>query len=1058
MSVINNLVRLMKGAKGGGGGGSVSQTSTPDNLRSKDTVEVVLGLGEGPWKGLVDGKKSFFVGDTALQNINDEYNFKNFTLNFFPGTDAADPIIPVLGGQASNEAVNVALASGTPVTRETTQSMIDVIEIRLAVSRLYTANSSGTFPADLELKIEYKAHSSGTWITLYGENIKLSGKTTSTYVKEFRIPVERTSDTFDIRITKISIDSTSEFFADVTWESYQQVITDQAFYNNLAAVQVIGEASDQFSSIPQWKGEYDCLLVKIPSNYDPVTREYTGVWDGTWQIDFSNNPAWVLYDFVMNDRYGMKAYYPEIVLDKYDVYEAAQWCDELVPDGAEGFQPRYTFNAVISEPRPGKELAKYIAGVFNSTFYDDLNGKAYLKVDKDDLSSFMFTRENTYNDSGFEYSYTDITTRYNDITVTYINKELNWQEDRRRVYNQDLIDRYGRIPLDFIAVGCTNEHEAIRRAWYKLITATTETCVVKFRTNRYGSFVTPFSVILISDPDMGYGISGRIKSYTFDDPNTTFILRDPVYLEAGVSYIINITQTDGSKYSTGLIDVEPGYTTTLTIDDDTYTGIPDKAVFSLEAAGVIGLPRPFRVTTIEEEDGNPDSIVIEAININRNKWHDSDYVETTEPIKYSALPNPFDPPGPTDCDFVERYIKNKKQFQTTVSPVFNRGAYKYYANDHSFEVWSRLNGTNDTFVKRELLYGDTLVDHPYGLYDFKVLGKSYLGKTTRLDSASTYVVDITNPADPPADIDWVKINKSEVYWGYGTPPADFEGFRVRYQNLENKFTWDDAIQPHEGLVSQTSFYTSLIPPSARVILVKAVDAFGNESVNAATITRTLGDISTLNVVDQTDFHPSWAGTKTGCTVTSGELRADDTSGGFYSGTPTAPMYLGSGLMYSSVYQPMTYEDEFTVSVAGKLNIDIDFDGPGYEISIKETSETIYRPAASLQYLEPGTYDIKVSILGGLVRGIIRTLSVIIDADDIFEEQTNLTTGASAYTITLTKTFSAIKLINVIIQNTGSATAVGARVKSKSTSGPQIELIDKDNIVVGGTFDLQIKGY
>lgn len=1053
------MVDVIKGGKGGGS--SSSATQTPDNLRSVDTVEAILGICEGPILGLTNGAKSFYVGDTQLQNESGDYNFTAFKLEVFSGTDNDDFLVPALGGTSSNYPVNLTLAYNTSVTRETQVTNIDYVDIRLAFSRLMTSNDSGVFNATVKIRIEYKPHSGSDWVNPFGQDLSISGKTTSTYVKELRIAVPKTTeDTYDIRITKLSEEDTNTYYADVAWESYQETIAGSVQYPNTALVHIVGQASDQFSSIPQWSGVYDGMIIKIPSNYNPIDRTYDGIWDGTFTMAWSNNPAWVLYDFVMNDRYGLRAYYPDLNMDKYDVYEAAQWCDESVPDGKGGTQPRYAFNAYITEPRSGKELARYIAGSFNATFFDDLNTTCYLRVDKDDDACNLFTKENIYDD-GFTYSYTDITSRYNDITVTFVNPDLNWVDDRRRVFDQALIDKNGRIPLDFVAVGCTDEHQALRMAYYKLITSNTETCIVSFVTNRLGQFVNPFDVIMISDPDMGYGISGRVKSV--DDTGTVITLRDPIYLEAGIEYDIRFVLSDGTFLDTTLTTALRGYNSTLVITDalpeDNY---PDKTVFSLSHSTLLGTPRPFRVTKVEETDG--DKITIEAISINRNKWYDADNLVDTGTINYSVLPDPTNPPGPTSVHMEEKYVKSLQEFHITISPIFDRGAYKYYANDHSFEVWSRPSGTLQPYVKRQIYFGDTLINHPDGLYDFKILGVSYLGKTSRLDSVAVYQFNVISPKSPPADVDWVKVNKSEVYWGYANPPDDFAGFVVRYQNLADKSTWDDAIPAHEGIITTNTFYTNLIPTSARVIMVKAIDVFDTTSVNQAIVYRALGDVSASNVYEETDFgatSPPFQGTKTGCSVEDGVLKADDTGTKLYSGVATNPMYDG-GEFYDVSYQEMYYIDQFEVTVEGNLVVQIDFEGAGYELSIREHTvddSEIWTPVPSSVTLTPATYDLRVRVFGG-PRGIINSLKVITDPPDITEDIQDLTIGGTGLIrVPITKTYTTIKVVSVIIQDDGVNNPVSYRVIDKDVSlGPQIKLLDSSGAVSAGTVDVIIRGY
>ena len=559
---------------------------------------------------------------------------------------------------------------------------------------------------------------------------------------------------------------------------------------------------------------------------------------------------------------------------------------------------------------------------------------------------------------------------------------------------------------------------------------------------------------------MGYGLSGRIKEVSLDRKMIT--LRTPLYLEVGVPYICTFTLNDGSKINVSITDIEPGYNNKISFASPLPLLIADKATFSLAADGIIGLPRPFRVTKVEEMDGSPDTFTIEAININRNKWYDADNLTDSGVIQYSALPSPMNPPGPTSCSFVERFVKTAKQFQLIVSPTFNRGAYKYYANDHSFEVWSRPAGTTETFIKREVILGDTLIDHPPGLYEFKVLGKSYLGYTTDINSAQTYSFNVTNPKDPPKDVDWARINDREVYWGYANAPDDFAGFIVRYHNQVNRTTWDDAAQPHQGLLSVTSFYTSLIPPSARVIMVRAVDAYGIVSENSATIFRELGDVKTTNIVDTISFEPAWIGNKIGGSVVSGRLEANDTGTRFYSGTPTALIYTGATNFYNSTYEQLVYEASFTLAEKGNMLVNIDFDGAGYQILTRKQGEVAWNPVPTRASFDAGNYELQLTVFGGAIRGVIRSLELVLDADEITEDVEDLAVLSTGTRVPLTKTFGTIRIVSVIIQDNGGdqATApVGYRIFDKNpTLGPLIKLVNSEGTYVSGLVDVVVRGF
>ena len=563
-----------------------SPTNTPDNLRSEDVVEMVMGISEGPIEGLSNGDKSFYVGDTVLERLDGERNFEEFTTKILPGSAEPDQLVFKLGGEASNTQVGVSLAHGVPVTRQTQTGNIDAIDIRLVVSSLYKSVSEGKNPGvfdhTFEFKIRYKPLSSSEWgdwfdarafrqgsgnpyVESYDTSwspssyqdgggiwrdpedlgrawssggflgaiswmhandtidedsggtggsggagggwnppgsLRISGKTTSTYVKEYRIPVQRIPEPYQIQVERITADSSTgggdpQYIAEVSWESFQVIDKLPKRYPYTAMIQINGRSTDQFSSIPQMSGIYKGLIVRVPVNYDPITHTYDGVWNGSWKTAWTDSPVWLLYEAIHNDRWGWSAYSP-ISWSKYEAYELAQICDEALSNG----KPRYTFNANMTDPMDGREFCRYMAGSFNAVIVDDNNGNVRVLMDKDDVAVDLIGPESIVGD--FEYTFTDVNTRFNDITVVFRNKETDYNEDRRRVKSDEQIAQFGRIPFDFIAVGTTNENEAVRKASRRLVSATTETEMVNFKTNRRANMWSPYEILLISNPYKGY--------------------------------------------------------------------------------------------------------------------------------------------------------------------------------------------------------------------------------------------------------------------------------------------------------------------------------------------------------------------------------------------------------------------------------------------------------------------------------------------------------------------------------------------------------------------------
>jgi predicted phage tail protein len=814
-------------AKGSAPAPPPAPTRTPDNLRSQDTIEVVLGISEGPIKGLVtDGgipaAASFRVGDTTLANSDGSFNFPNFSLTEYKAQGASADVIPLaLGGNASSHSVGVNLATNTPVTRTTVQHSINYIDIRLAFSQLYKQNDQGIFNNDVQFKVEYKPTSSAQWTTFQALNtvtttltqqlppsgggffeglmaafitiwnaqaptitsevvsdvFDLNGKTTSTYVKQLRVPVPVIDDTWDIRITKLSAASDGVAnFTDMQWESYQEIVAQNLSFDNLACIRLYGTASDQFSSLPDFTGIYDGLIMDVPSNYDPIARTYTGVWDGTWKKDWTNNPALFLNELVNNRTWGMSAYFP-IQIDPADVYAAAQWCDGQVPDGQGGTQPRYTFNMYITDPQSGQDFARYVAGTFNALFYDNLDGTARLIVDKDDAAVHLITPENTLADPGFQYSYTDSLQRFNDYSVAFTNPDLIYNTDYRRVFDQPDIDLNGSIPDNFVAVGCTNAHESIRRAKYKLISNLTEKEMVTFRMTRLGAYVREWDVALICDPLMGYSMTGRIKG--LDDTRKIITLREPIYFEVGVTYPVRFW-SPSEGIITRTISAESGSQFTFSVDEALPDDLPEFAEFSIEQEGSgFGVPKPYRVISNEAVDGVPDVYEINCIEINRNKWNDADNVTDTGVPQYSFVPNPLRIPSPDDVQFAPHYVKALKQLWLDVNPTFNPNTYRFY--NGQFDVYSRAHGTTGWF-KWPLLNGNTIVNHPEGDYDFAVTPHNYLGGVQDVDATTVWRYTVAYPVtpNPPVADFTVAQSPAGLEWNWtATTAPDNEGYEIR---------------------------------------------------------------------------------------------------------------------------------------------------------------------------------------------------------------------------------------------------------------------------------------
>lgn len=768
-------------------------------------------------------------------------------------------------GLTRSNNVGTVLAPGVPVVRTTqppTQRLdggvgIDLITVRLVVNQLFISNTSGTFEDELEMFIEVKATSNPTWSDPFSGTVKIKGKTSgSPVVFEYRLPTTPTNDTYDVRVTRVSGDL-AEHFRQISWESFQESVGGPARFDGVACVQVSARASSQFSSQPEFSGIYDLKLVKVPVNYDPVTRAYTGVWDGTFKLAWTDNPAWCWYDLAMDDTYGARQFWPEISVDRYSVYEVGKWCDELVPDGRGGTQPRWTCNGTITQVRGVRDQLRYMAGSFNAVPVDTLNGQIRLSVDKNTEAVAIFTPENVV-DGEFSYSYSDVAVRYNEITVRFVNKEMDYTRDSRVARDLAHQEKYGRIPFEFAAENCRDSREAFRRAVYRLITSTTEVETVSFRTNRRGLLVEVFDTILVGDPDMGRSLTGRIGSLSSD--RKTINLRDPLYLEAGVLYdltidVPDITAPRGVVPKTyHLAQTYAGYTYQLVLTQALPENLPMFMPFALGLDGSsLGVPKAYRVVEVSEDEGNPDNVKIEAVEVNRNKQFIADNATEIGGIIQLNLPGTIAAPASLTVTTTTRLVNNETKVVVVLSwPPSSDPRVLHYRvqwRESGSPTWIDAGTTRTSRFE--------IFDVPETFFDFRV--SSVFG-----DGQSAWIEQLAYQAGtevPPSDVTGLEIEEVadnvRLTW-IPVPDLDFSHYVVRHDPTAVGATWFTA----ETVVQKTLTTDAVLPWKEGAYFVKAVDLSGVESTNAAMVALTATPPDSLSDLSATggirSISVSWA--------------------------------------------------------------------------------------------------------------------------------------------------------------------------------------------------------
>lgn len=842
-----------KGA--GGGGGSRTPTRTPDTLLSQDYVEIILGLCQGPIKGLIPGTygplENFYLGETAAQNkTTGKSNFNDFKITQYRGRSDDPEIKRVLGGDASNMSIGVQLAQGIEVIRTTPATVrksdispgINRIEVRLLFSQLVKQNDDGYFEHTAKFRISHKATTSPTWIDYEGKaESTITGKTTGGYVKDFLIDVTPLEDAdYEVRVIKLSPDNEEENVVEMSWESLQMVTLGRPKYEGLAAVHIFGRVSEQFSSLPDMSGVYDGRdIIKIPTNYNPVTRVYDEAtpWDGTFKTDYTNNPAWILYHLITDPDIGLAHYYKNISANRGEFYAAAKWCDEQVPSGVPGqTQPRFTFNDLIDTQRMGMELLMYIAGSFNSTIYDGGNGVIRLRTDRYTTPKQLFTPENVTK-AGFTYTFTDVNERYNDITVQFINPTLDWEMDERQanIDASEWVERNGRIPYSFVAVGCTNVHEAVRRANDRLLTCNTEVTTVNFETTRFGFLADLYDTILIADPISGWSTGGRVKSVQ----GSTIQLRDPVYATTTASRMMRVQTYTGLAE---LLVAPPsiGLVYSLEVMDGTFpTNVPDRTVFTLEDNQTLGVAKPFRVVSITEGEGEGagERYQISATEINVNKYEDSANGTESDPVIYDFT-TPGEPVLPLTI-LVENLIPSVSTdgsliYRLRVSWERPFQAYtKYYEIDYA----EHQSGT----WKTERVYGEDTYLQPLkdGVgYDIRLFAVTPTGRRSS-KAVEVFNFVVSKKVSILENVTGLNVTQTNKGWvASWNPPVnlpDIAGTRLKYSNPPKGWEELPNLYLTPALTQELPWFLSGVVG----IQAKYIDTSNNESMDAAVYNLTI---------------------------------------------------------------------------------------------------------------------------------------------------------------------------------------------------------------------------
>ncbi|WP_038181393.1 host specificity protein J, partial [Xenorhabdus bovienii] len=526
-------LHIIEGAKGGGGGGGYTPYEMPDNIQSTARAKILLALGEGEFVNDLSAK-DIYLDSTPLQNDNGIMNFEGVKWEFRPGTQHQDYIKGMPA--AENEIrIGTEIKSSSPWTKYISNTKLSAVRVRLGWPVLRTQKENGdTIGYRIDYAIELSTDG-GSYQTILDTHI--DAKTTTLYERSHRINLPDAKTGWTVRVVRKTANSTSERTIDkMNLMAFTEIIDAKLRYPNTALLYVEFDARLFNGNVPLISCKTKGRIIRVPSNYDPVNRTYSGIWNGTFKWAHSNNPAWVLYDILLNDLCGLGDKIDKTQIDETELYRVAQYCDQTVPDGkgGSGVEPRFTCDVYIQSREEAHKVLTDIGAIFRGSVYWGANQFVAMADMPDDIK-YIFTQASVIN-GDFVYSGGSERNRSTVAMVSWSNPDNHYNDEVEVVSDDNLIQRYGINQIDIAAIGCTRQSEAQRRGKWAILTNSRD-AMISFRVGLDGQIPMPSQLIGVAHKNRaGRVIGGRIQSA--NDRNITLDRKPDV--QAGDRLLVNL--------------------------------------------------------------------------------------------------------------------------------------------------------------------------------------------------------------------------------------------------------------------------------------------------------------------------------------------------------------------------------------------------------------------------------------------------------------------------------------------------------------------------------------
>jgi predicted phage tail protein len=796
--------------KGRKGGSSSSRTPTeqPDDLQSVAKAKILIALGEGEFAGHLTGKDIYLDG-TALENADGSQNFSGVTWEFRPGTQA-QKYIQGIPGTENEISVGAEVSNATAWTRTFTNTQLSAVRLRLKWPSLFKQENDGDLVGySVNYAIDLQTDG-GTWQTVL--NTSVTGKTTSGYERSHRIDLPQAGSTWTLRLRKVTADANSAKIGDVmTLQSFTEVIDAKLRYPNTALLYIEFDSSQFNGSIPQISCEPRGRVIRVPDTYDPETRTYSGTWTGTFKWAWTDNPAWIFYDLVVTDRFGLGNRLTAANIDKWSLYHVAQYCDQQVPDGkgGSGTEPRYTCNVYIQDRNDAYTVLRDFAAIFRGMTYwgdDQIVCLADMPRDVD----FSYTHANVV-DGKFTYSSSTTKSRYTNALVSWSDPDNAYADAMEPVFEQALVARYGFNQLELTAIGCTRQSEANRKGRWGILTNNKDR-VVTFNVGLDGNIPQPGYVIAVADRNLsGRDLGGRV-----DSANGRVINLDRAPgAAAGDRLIVNMPSGVAQSRTIQAISDKAVTVTTP------YSETPNaEAVWLLESDELYS--QQYRVVSVTDNDDG--TFTIAGANHDPDKYARIDTGAIIDQRPISVIP-PGNQAPPANI-----VINSFSMVQQNISVETMRVSWDQAQNAIAYEAQWRRNDGNWVNVPRS---STTSFDVP-GIYAGRYLVRVRAINAAEISSGWGYSEEKTltgKVGNPPKPVGFIASENVvfgiELNWGFPANTDDTLKTEIQYSQTGAE---DDAMLLADVPYPQRK-YQQMGLKAGQIFWYRAqlVDRTGNES-------------------------------------------------------------------------------------------------------------------------------------------------------------------------------------------------------------------------------------